>query len=67
MRQILDRHRAERGAPPSVPHRFTTRAGNVVVRPHDLADYDALRSDNRDGNDKDNGNDNDHENEHDHQ
>jgi len=42
VRQILDRHRAERGAPPAVLHRFTTRAGDVVVRPHDLAKYDAL-------------------------
>lgn len=45
VRQILDRHRAERGAPPAVVHRFTTRAGDVVVRPHDLATYDALRGD----------------------
>jgi hypothetical protein len=45
VRQILDRHRAERGMPPAVVHRFTTRAGNVVVRPHDLAAYDALHKD----------------------
>jgi len=45
VRQILDRHRAERGAPPAVVHGFTTRAANVVVRPHDLADYDALHRD----------------------
>jgi hypothetical protein len=42
VRQILDRHRAARGMPPAVVHRFTTRAANVVVRPHDLAAYDAL-------------------------
>jgi hypothetical protein len=45
VRQILDRHRAERGAPPAVVHRFTTRAGDVVVRPHALATYDALHDD----------------------
>jgi hypothetical protein len=45
VRQILDRHRAERGMPPAVVHRFTTRAGDVAVRPHDLAAYDALRKD----------------------
>jgi len=44
VRQILDRRRAERGAPPAVVHRFTTRAGSVVVRPHDLATYDALHA-----------------------
>jgi transposase len=48
VRQILDRHRAERGMPPAVVHRFTTRAGNVVVRPHDLAAYDALRKETND-------------------
>ncbi|WP_428261782.1 IS21 family transposase [Haliangium sp.] len=42
VRQILDRHRAERGAPPAVVHRFTTRAGDVVVRPHSLSAYDNL-------------------------
>lgn len=42
VRQILDRHRTERGAPPAVVHRFTTRAGAVVVRPHSLAAYGAL-------------------------
>jgi len=46
VRQILDRHRAERGAPPAVVHRFTTRAGNVVVRPHSLAAYDTLLQEN---------------------
>ena len=52
VRQILDRHRAERGAPPPVVHRFTTRAGDIVVRPHDLAAYDALHAneDNSDDN-----------------
>ena len=45
VRQILDRHRAERGMPPAVVHRFTTRAGDVVVRPHSLAAYDALHKD----------------------
>jgi hypothetical protein len=43
VRQILDRHRIERGAPPAVIHRFTTRAGDVVVRPHSLATYDTFR------------------------
>lgn len=42
VRQILDRHRAKRGMPPAVVHRFATRAGDIVVRPHDLAAYDAL-------------------------
>ena len=50
VRQILDRHRAERGMPPAVVHRFTTRAGEVVVRPHDLAAYDALHQDTDDDN-----------------
>jgi hypothetical protein len=44
VRQILDRHRAERGMPPAVVHRFTTRAGDIV-RPHSLAAYDALHKD----------------------
>ena len=50
VRQILDRRRAERGQPPIVVSRFTTnpRAGDVVVRPHDLADYDSLHSENDD-------------------
>jgi hypothetical protein len=44
VRQILDRCRAERGAPPAIISRFTTntRAANVVVRTHSLAAYDQL-------------------------
>ncbi len=45
VRQILDRLRAARGMQPAVVHRFTTRAGDVVVRSHDLAAYDALHQD----------------------
>jgi hypothetical protein len=48
VRQILDRHRAERGMPPAVVHRFTTRAGDVVVRPHSLAAYDAFHKESDD-------------------
>ena len=48
VRQLLDRHRAERGMPPAVVHRFTTRAANVVVRPHSLAAYDALHKESDD-------------------
>lgn len=48
VRQILDRHRTERGMPPAVIHRFTTRAGAVVVRPHNLAAYDALHKETHD-------------------
>ncbi len=51
VRQILDRHRAERGAPPAVVHRFTTKAGAVVVRPHSLGAYDALHESKEDGHD----------------
>jgi transposase len=48
VRQILDRHRAERGMPPAVVHRFTTRAGDVVVRPHSLAAYDTFHKESDD-------------------
>ncbi|HLT00937.1 MAG TPA: hypothetical protein VK001_02115, partial [Geminicoccaceae bacterium] len=48
VRQILDRHRTERGMPPAVVHRFSTRAGDVVVRPHSLAAYDALHKEDDD-------------------
>ena len=50
VRQILDRHRTERGVPPAVVHRFATRAGDVVVRPHSLATYDAFRKETDDDN-----------------
>jgi len=50
VRQILDRRRAERGKPPAVIHRFAagSRADEVVVRPHDLASYDAFRTETND-------------------
>lgn len=47
VRQILDRRRTERGLPPAVVHRFAShpRADSVVVRPHNLAAYDAFSKD----------------------
>jgi transposase len=45
VRQILDRLRAARGLPPAVVLRFAanTRAGDVVVRPHALSQYDNIQ------------------------
>ncbi len=45
VRQILDRRRSERGQPPAVFERLTNdlRANQVVVQPHNLATYDALK------------------------
>jgi len=42
--QVLDRRRRERGQGPAIPVQLpdNPRVRNVVVRPHDLADYDAL-------------------------
>jgi transposase len=50
VRQILDRHRAERGMPPAVVPRFSPhpRAHDVIVRPHDLANYDHLTTEDSD-------------------
>ncbi|ACY15396.1 IS21 family transposase [Haliangium ochraceum] len=48
VRHILDRHRAERGAPPAIAHRFAARASEVVVRPHDLSTYDSFHKDSTD-------------------
>lgn len=43
VRQILDMRRAQRGQPPAVVARFSTpRAAQVVVQPHNLADYDRV-------------------------
>ena len=44
VRQILDRRRHERGAPPPLAVELPDdpRARNLVVTPHDLASYDAL-------------------------
>lgn len=43
VRQILDLRRAQRGQPPAVVARFSTpRAAQVVVQPHNLADYDRV-------------------------
>jgi transposase len=46
VRQVLDRRRSERGKPPAVAARFApqSRAADVFVRPHDLAAYDAFRT-----------------------
>lgn len=44
--QILDRRRAEQGQPPKVAARFAphSRAADVVVRPHNLTDYDTFHT-----------------------
>jgi hypothetical protein len=54
VRQILDLRRAERGQPPAVVPRFSTnpRAIEVVVQPHDLAQYDHLHQDKEDHEDR---------------
>lgn len=46
VRQILDRRSTERGQPPRVATRFApqSRADEVVVRPHNLTDYDTFRT-----------------------
>jgi hypothetical protein len=46
VRQILDRKRTAMGQPPPVISRFSTnpRAGDVIVRPHRLENYDHLDS-----------------------
>jgi transposase len=53
VRQILDVRRAERGQPPAIVPRFSTnpRAIEVVVQPHDLAQYDHLHQDKEDHDD----------------
>ncbi len=51
VKQILDRKRHERGAPPPIPVALPddARLRNLFVKPHDLSDYEQLHS----GNDPD--------------
>jgi len=46
VKQILDRKRHERGVPPPIPVRLPddARLRDLVVKPHDLADYEQLHS-----------------------
>jgi hypothetical protein len=46
VRQVIDRHRSERGLPPPLTITLTPgEHGDLVVTPHSLATYDALKKD----------------------
>ena len=46
VRHVLERRRTERGLPPPIPVALPDdpRVRNLVVKPHDLTDYDHLES-----------------------
>ena len=55
VRHLIDQHRHDRGQPPPLPLALPDdpRLRDLHVRPHDLADYDQLQTDNKHGPDDD--------------